>query len=58
MPRKADDYRAKAEECEKRAKEAPPALRGEFLRTAQQWRDLAADAEAIAGIRRQLKDQC
>jgi hypothetical protein len=56
MPRKADDYRAKAEKCEKRAKDVPPALR--VLRTARQWRDLAADAEAIAGIRRQLKDQC
>jgi len=56
MPRKADDYRAKAEACEKRAKQAPPALRGEFLKMAQQWRDLAADADAIAGIRRRLKD--
>ena len=56
MSSKSEQYRTRAEECEERAKEAPPVLRAEFLKIAAQWRELAADVDTIAGIRQRMKD--
>ena len=45
-----------AEDWEARAKQAPPDLRSEFRRIAAQWRQLAADTETIATIRRRIEE--
>jgi hypothetical protein len=42
MPSKSETYLAKADECEQRAREMPPALRREFLMMAAEWRKLAS----------------
>ena len=56
MSTMSQQYRMRAEECEERANEAPPALRAEFLEIAAQWRELATDVDTIAGIRQRMKD--
>jgi len=52
---KSDEYRQMAEEWEARANLAPSDLRAEFRKIAAQWRQLAADTEAIARIRRRIE---
>jgi hypothetical protein len=43
---KADEYRAKARECEEDAKQTRDSyLKEQFLKIAQQWRDMAAYEE-------------
>jgi hypothetical protein len=44
MRSKIEIYRAKARECEVRAREMPPGLRRMFPTLAEHWRKLAADA--------------
>jgi hypothetical protein len=43
---KVDDYRANARDCEQLAEQTIDAhLKEQFLKTAQQWRDMAAYEE-------------
>jgi hypothetical protein len=44
MP-KSETHLAKADECERRASEMPPALRREFLKMAAEWRKLASASD-------------
>jgi hypothetical protein len=46
MPPKADEYRAKAQECEAQAESAPdPAIKRQYKEMAVQWRRLAEAVE-------------
>jgi len=49
MPSKSETYLAKADECEQRAREMPPALRREFLMMAAEWRKLASSNKTSSG---------
>jgi hypothetical protein len=43
---KAEEYRAKARECEEGAEQTrDPYIKEQFLKIAQQWRDMAAYEE-------------
>jgi hypothetical protein len=45
---KADEYRAQARECEELAELTRDShLKEQFLKTAQQWRDMAEHAEKL-----------
>jgi hypothetical protein len=46
---KAEEYRAKARECEENAAQTrDPFVKQQFINTAQQWRDMAAYEEKYA----------
>jgi hypothetical protein len=45
---KAEEYRANARECEENAEQTRDShLKEQFLKTAQQWRDMADHAEKL-----------
>jgi len=53
MPSRADVYRMNAEQCLIRAEIArSKETRAEFLEAADQWKQLAEDAEAVDELRR------
>jgi hypothetical protein len=56
MPSRADVYRMNAEQCRIRAETArSKETRAEFLEAADQWKQLAEDAEAVDAQRRGTK---